>query len=267
VTDPRRWLLWAAALLSAVSPTIAGAPPPVRAAPPASEIKRFVACPVYRDVDAGRKSSCWLATDGASGIRYDIGESPAKPQLGKQVLVEGVISRDPSVCGAPVLNPVRASVIDRECPRVMLPAEGLPGRRFVLPEVLAPRAVPRTPPPPPYLTRDFSIYFEWGSDFLRYQHAEIVIDKALRHLQASRASRVVIRGYADTVGLGGVDLVEPLALGRARAEMVAEAFRRLGVAESLLRVRWHGTPLPDALAELGLPGAARRRVEIRVLVR
>jgi outer membrane protein OmpA-like peptidoglycan-associated protein len=266
MTDRRRWLWCAAALLYAASPTIAGAPAAVRAAPPASEIKRFIACPIYRDVDAGRKSSCWLATDAASGIRYDIGESPAKPQLGKQVLVEGVISRDPSVCGGPVLNPVRASVIDRECPRVMLPAEGLPGRRFVLPEVLPPRAVPRTPPPPPYATREFTIYFEWGSDFLRYQHAEIAIDKALSYLRASRASRVVIRGYADTDGFSGADLVEPLALARARAEMVAEAFRRLGVAASMLRVRSGGTPPPDALAELGLPGPARRRVEIAVVV-
>jgi outer membrane protein OmpA-like peptidoglycan-associated protein len=249
-------------LLSAATPGIAGAP----AALPATDIKRFVSCPIYRDVDAGRKSSCWLATDAASGIRYDIGESPAKPQLGKQVLVEGVIAPDPAVCGAPVLNPVRASVLDRPCPRFMLPAEGLPGRRFVLPEVLPPRAVPRPPPPPPYETRDFTVYFEWGSDFLRYQHAEIAIDKALTYLRASGASRLLVTGYADTQGFAGVDLTEPLALARSRTEMVGEAFQRLGVARTLLRLRWRGTPPPDALAELGLPGPSRRRVSIRVQV-
>ena len=35
---------------------------------------RFVACPIYRDADSGRKSGCWLATDPASGIRYDLAE-------------------------------------------------------------------------------------------------------------------------------------------------------------------------------------------------
>jgi outer membrane protein OmpA-like peptidoglycan-associated protein len=261
VSGARRWLV-SLALITAAAPTIAGAP----AAVPASDIKRFVACPIYRDVDAGRKSSCWLASEASSGVRYDIGESPAKPQLGKQVLVEGVVSHDAAVCGAPVLNPVRASVIDRPCPRFMLPAEGQPGRRFVLPEVLPPRAVPRIPPPPPYATREFTLYFEWGSDFLRYQHAEIAIDKALTYLRASRASRVIVTGYADTQGFPGAGLVEPLALARARAEMVGEAFKRLGVPRSRLGLQWRGSPPPDALAELGLPGPSRRRVVIRVVV-
>ena len=38
----------------------------------AAETVRFIACPIYRDTDAGRKSGCWLADERASGTRFDV---------------------------------------------------------------------------------------------------------------------------------------------------------------------------------------------------
>ena len=59
----------------------------------AAELVRFVACPVYRDTDAGKKSGCWLADDPATGRRYDVSQSPTKPDWNFEVLVEGRVAR------------------------------------------------------------------------------------------------------------------------------------------------------------------------------
>ncbi|HEV7694602.1 MAG TPA: hypothetical protein VGO52_27440, partial [Hyphomonadaceae bacterium] len=56
---------------------------------------RFISCPIYRDVDAGRKSGCWLADERESGRRFDIGNAPTKPDWNHEVLVEGKISSAP----------------------------------------------------------------------------------------------------------------------------------------------------------------------------
>jgi outer membrane protein OmpA-like peptidoglycan-associated protein len=262
VAGPWLSIAWVA-LASLASADRASAPQDEVAA---ADIKRYVACPIYRDVDVGRKSSCWLATEAASGIRYDIGESPVKPQLGREVLVEGVVAKDADVCGGPVLNPVRVSVLDTTCARVMLPAEAYAGRRFVLPEVLPPRHVRRPAPAPPYEPREFTIYFEWNSDFLRYQHAEIAIDKALTYIKASRAKQIVVTGFADGDGFVFPQgrLVEPLSLARARAAMVAEALQRLGVPKASIALRFHARGKPDALARTGLLGPSKRRATIGV---
>ena len=78
----------------------------------ASEAVRFVTCPVYRDTDNGRKSGCWLASDPASGIRYDVTAAPTKPDWNHAILVEGFVAKaagDP--CGGVVLEPARVSVL------------------------------------------------------------------------------------------------------------------------------------------------------------
>jgi hypothetical protein len=98
------------------------------AAPAWSEQQRFIACPIYRDADAGRKSGCWLADEGTSGQRFDVSQAPTKPDWNHEVLVEGeVTSQQENACGGLVLNPVRVSVLPGPCTRHMLPAEGFPG--------------------------------------------------------------------------------------------------------------------------------------------
>jgi outer membrane protein OmpA-like peptidoglycan-associated protein len=241
----------------------------VRAEEPAKlgAVISFVACPVYRDTNSGRKSGCWLATDPASGIRYEIGPSRTKPQIGREVLIEGRLSSEQQVCGSPVIAPAHASVLEGSCPHVMLPAEGYPGRRFVLApgSVLPPTDTIRPPLPGPFNNKQWAIEFPFQSDFLQYQYSEVILDEVARYALASHPKQVHVTGYAVTEDLqvSAHHLKEPAALAQARAQMVALALRRLGVADGLLKVDWHTNPAA-ALIEDGLAQPSRRRVDIQI---
>lgn len=232
----------------------------------AADYRRFVACPIYRDTDAGRKSGCWITTQTETGQRFDVTHSPDKPIAGKLMLVEGVVSRERDVCGGVVMQPVRISVLQEACPEVIIPAEGWVSRPSVLPAtVIAPLGVPRKMPQPPFEARDFHLIFDYDSDFLVYQNTEVVIEAATLLAQASKARRVVVTGFADTQGVqaSGRLLKEPIALARARAEMAAEALRRMGVPADTIRVEARGDPAPVP-TEAPMLDASKRRVTIRV---
>ena len=160
----------------------------------------FVACPIYRDTNQGRKSGCWLADDHESGLRYDVGGGRAKPQIGHEVLVEGIVANSPDVCGGAVLSPVHTAVLETRCPPVMLPPESYPGRAFkVSPKsVLPPMDVERPLPPPPYEPQQWVIQFNFQSDFLLYQYSEVILDAAARYIKASGAKRIDVTGFAAT---------------------------------------------------------------------
>jgi outer membrane protein OmpA-like peptidoglycan-associated protein len=228
----------------------------------------FVACPIYRDTDAGRKSGCWLADDPRTGARYDVSDALVKPLLGREVLVEGVITQgDANACGGVVMGPVSVSVLNSECKAHLIPAEGHPSRRFVLPaKTLQPINVPRVAPPPPYETREYSIYFELNGDFLLYQHSEVIIDEAVTYIKAARPKRVMVTGYADTQGFdaSGQRIRESMDIARARAAMLTEALLRLGVEEKLIVQRTSGNAPDDELTKQGLKHAAKRRAMLRV---
>lgn len=237
-------------------------------AAPAAEI-RFVACPVYRDTDAGRKSGCWLADSPGDGRRYDVTPSPTKPDWNHAVLVEGrPAAAQADVCGGLVLDPVRVSILPEPCVRAMLPAEGYPGRRFVLPERnVRPLYEPRPPFPRPYTERTFEIPFEFGRSFVVYQLSDYLMDQAVAYAMAVHARRVEITGWAATRPsvVSGRTLAEPAELARARADVAAQWMRSLGVPADRLVVRWRPAAQP-----IDMPGAdrltepSRRRVDIRI---
>jgi outer membrane protein OmpA-like peptidoglycan-associated protein len=235
----------------------------------AQEVHTFIACPIYRDTDAGRKSGCWLADD-ASGVRYDVSFGPVKPQVGRMVLVEGIVSPDePSTpCGGQVLSPVRIAVLPDSCERQIIPAGSFPGRPYKSPpEQLAPTEQPRTLPPPPYTEQTFSIYFEYARDFLIYQYSELILEKISLYAKASEAVRVRVQGFAATEPLRVQRRVlrEPSELAKARAQMVAEALRRLGVPAASLQVEWQTAPSPTLDLEGGkLPEPSKRRVVVTI---
>lgn len=228
----------------------------------------FIACPIYRDTDAGRKSGCWLADHHATGVRYDVSAAPMKPQLGYQVLVEGVESSDANACGGVTLRPVRTSQLATTCPAITIPAETYPGRRFDLPpDVIQPTWVPRELPPPPYITTDFNIFFDFNNSFLVYQHSEIVLEKAVLYAQASKAKQVDVLGYATTKPLNveGIVLKESLALAKSRAQAVALSLERLGVDPAIIKTSWRDDASP-VRSEFGpTPESSKRRVTIRVV--
>ena len=246
-------------LLACLGPALAAEP----------QVVSFVACPIYRDTDLGRKSGCWLAEDPATGIRYDVTDGPTKPQIGKLSLIEGVITDGADTCGGVVLKPVRQAVLAEACPRALLPAEQYPGRRFVLPaETMRPTWVARELPPPPYATREYHLVFDYGNDFQIYQYAELLLEKISLYVKASHPKAVVVTGFAATqpYRVSGREFSEPVALAKARAAMTAESLTRLGVDRALLRIETRADPEP--VAGLGTPGleASKRRVTVRVEV-
>lgn len=251
------------ALLALPALALAGAEPGAQP----GEVKSFVACPVYRDTNAGRKSGCWLATEAESGVRFDVAHTLNRPYIGRQVLVEGVVSGDKDACGGVVLKPVRVSVLPEACPALMLPPEGYPGRPSVLPaEIVMPLDVPRKLPEPPYARREFHVFFDFGDDFITYQQGDVAVEKTWLYATAARARRVEVIGHADTRGLvaSGRTLREERALAGARAEVVLEALRRLGLpAGTAATARAGGEPRPVS-SEPGMGNASKRRVTVVV---
>ena len=235
----------------------------------AAEQLRFVSCPVYRDADAGRKSGCWLTDHAPSGIRYDISKAPTKPDWNYAVLVEGVVAESQdNACGGVVMDPVRVSVLAEPCTRHMLPAEGFPGRRFVLPaRNVRPLSVARIPPPKPWNDRVFSLVFDFDRSFAVYQLNDFLMDQAIAWIRAVQPRQIIITGHAATtpVQVSGRTLAEKPEIAATRAEFVAESLRRLGVDGKILSVRTQLAAEPLAVEGAdGLIEPSRRRVDIDV---
>ncbi|MES3021755.1 MAG: hypothetical protein V4857_09260 [Pseudomonadota bacterium] len=226
----------------------------------------FLACPVYRDTDAGRKSGCWLATDPATGVRYDVSEALNKPMIGRMVLVEGRPAGTADICGGIALNPVRVAVLEQACAEVMVPAEGYPSKPSVLPaEFLLPLAVPRKQPAPPFSQQAYQIGFTYNDDRLVYQSVETTLERAMLYAVASKARAVRVTGYADVKGfkVSGQHLAEPAALAKARAEMVTLALVRLGIPAKSISTTWRTDPAALDASE-GMENASKRRVSVTV---
>lgn len=233
----------------------------------------FIACPVYRDTDAGPKSGCWLATERNSGRTFDIGSGLTKPLSNRAVLVEGVLednnSKSAELCGGLVLNPVRVSVLEKTCTPHILPAEGYPGRVFRPPgEVMRPLTVSRTLPDGPYENKTYTILFNFNSDFLNYQYSEVILEKISLYVQASKPKKIIVTGYAASSPLqvSGDTLVEPVDVAQARAEKVQTALTRLKVPNNKIELHWKAEGDPVAHYAGGLEQETFRRVDIEVLV-
>lgn len=230
---------------------------------------RFIACPIFRDVDAGRKSGCWLANDPATGARYDIGSAPTKPDWNREVLVEGRPSSSPDSCGGIVLDPVRVSVLPGACTRHTLPAEDFKGRPFVLPErSLRPLSEARTPPKPPFAETTFHLQFDWNREFMVYQLDDYYFDQAVTYIRGVNPRRVIVTGYAATkpAVVSGRRIAEDAAIARSRADKIAEALIRMGVDPKIIetKARTGAEPAPAPAAD-GLGEPSRRRVDIQVI--
>jgi hypothetical protein len=231
---------------------------------------RFLSCPVYRDTDAGKKSGCWLATDPASGIRYDITTAPTKADWNRAVLVEGRVAANPAdnPCGGVVLEAARVSVLDRPCTRHMLPAEGFPGRKFVLPDRnVRPLYASHDLPPKPWVAQNFIIPFDFDSDFITYQLSDYYLDRAVSYALDVRASRVDIMAYAATTPtlVSGERLAEDRAIARSRAERVRDWFTMRGIPLQAVHIRWQDAKVPRPGPETDmLVAPSLRVVDIRI---
>lgn len=232
------------------------------------DLVTFVACPVYRDTDQGRKSGCWLATDPASGVRWDVTESPYKPDYNHGTLVEGRVSTtEDNGCGGPMLFPVRTSRLTSiDCPSHILPPEEFPGRKFVLPKRnLTPIVLKKGAPEGPFEDRTFYTYFELNRDFLVYQYSDYLLDNAADWIRAAKPARVTVTGFAQTdpVEVSGMTIAESEDIAMRRAKSVALSLSRLAPGTNIeVKVETSARPIDERDADT-LQMQSQRRVEIR----
>jgi outer membrane protein OmpA-like peptidoglycan-associated protein len=235
----------------------------------AREAVRFVACPVYRDTDNGRKSGCWLASDPATDIRYDVTAAPTKPDWNHAILVEGFVAKDAGdPCGGTVIEPARVSVLEAPCTRHLIKAEGYAGRRFALPERnVRPLYEARKRPEKPFVEGRFTIPFDLGSSFITYQLSDYYLDATINYALDVQPARIEIAGSAQTIAetASGETIVENAALAFERAEKVRTALILRGIAPDRVKIV---DALPDpfvAAAFDGLNWPEPRRVDVRIV--
>lgn len=247
-------------------------------APPAKgEPISFVACPIVRDT---KTVPCWLAEYEGElyylGIQVDISADWYPPQHNHEVLVEGRVSDEPRICGGIVIKPIKTSVlpeVNREC-NTLWPAEEQytvpfaprgpgPANRGLDREAMRRSRLPLPPaPPPPYATREFTVYFDFDTHLMPGGRPIRIVGDAVRYATAAKAKRVEVVGYRATSRLSnGQDLVEMPQIAERRANMVGTAFREAGIPESALTVKWKSEPEPGN----GVDDPLRRRVTIRVI--
>ena len=229
-----RFWLAAVALVPAVLPT----------APAPGERISFVSCPIIRDT---RSVPCWISQyDGDTyylTIQSDVSAAVQPPMLGHQVLVEGVVSDAPSICGGIVLDPVRLSVMperDASC-NTMLPADDRytidfnprppgpsAGRLAFAP---APRTRQAAPPPAPEGPQSVDLYFDFdkGVSFRHPGELSSILSLANR----LPARKVKITGVRGAHLLTDRTLLRESAnVGKRRAEEIAGLLQGAGLAVS-----------------------------------
>ena len=240
----------------------------------AAEHLNFVACPIVRDTP---QVPCWITRYKGEtyylGIQQDITADFYPPQLKHRILVEGVVTDAPRICGGIVLKPVAVSVmpeIDLKCDRILpagpyrvdFNARGAGPNRGGTPAT-GPASPPRPlPPAPPVETgpRTFTVRFEFDSDYMTLRNTAQV-SAAARYAAANAGAKVTVEGLrAATLLSNGKPLVEKAAIAEQRARKVAEALEEIGVPASRLDVIWR-----DAAGDAkGVDDYQNRRVEIRI---
>lgn len=212
---------------------VALVPESLIAAPPAGERISFVSCPIVRDT---RTVPCWLSDyDGETyylTIQSDVSAAVQPPMLGHQVLVEGIVSAAPEVCGGIVLEPLRISAmpeLDANC-NTMLPADERytidvyprppgpsAGRLAFAPD---PNAPPPAPLPPLEGAQTIELFFDFDKS-VGFGHPGTLIE-ILDVAAELDAQQMRITGVTGAHRLSdGTLLRESQSIGQRRAEEVA----------------------------------------------
>lgn len=105
----------------------------------------------------------------------------------------------------------------------------------------------------------YGICFDSGSATLRPESDEL-LGQIAAFLASRPGSRITIEGHTDSVGADDANL----ALSRSRAEAVAAALVRRGVAPTALEARGLGESRPVATNDTAVGRAANRRVTLRL---
>jgi len=258
---PRRAVVLFIALLA--SATTSAAP---------GQRRSFVTCPIVRDTST---VPCWLAEYEGElyflTLQTDVSAPVNPPQLGHQVLVEGVVTDEPRVCGGIPLKPVVLSVlpeIDHSC-STMLPAEDRYNLTFEPPRPPGPSrgrlAFDNATPPPARpaaeaepLPKTFALQYDFDGT-VAFRHAQL-LQQIQEFALKSKATHVDITAYrASSLLSNGKTLTEREDIGRRRAEQLAGLLKDSGLTTVAYQLRWQDAPAPD-----GEKDAAARRADIVV---
>jgi hypothetical protein len=237
----------------------------------AGESLNFVSCPIVRDTAS---VPCWLAEYEGElyflTIQSDVSAPVTPPWLGHRVLVEGVISAEPRICGGVVLKPVHLSVLperDASC-NVMLPAEPKYDLTFEPPRPPGPSkgrlafdAAPIGSPARASVTgpREFVIPYDFDG-LVGFSHARVLTD-ILDYARAQNAAEIDIIGYRGAVVLSnGKTLTEDAEIARRRAEQVAMLLKGTNLTQPTYTVRWQD----DVPRATGVDDYLTRRVVVTV---
>jgi hypothetical protein len=233
---------------------------------PPADRRNFVTCPIVRDT---RTVPCWLAEFQGElyflGIQTDTSADRYPPQLGHEVLVEGVVSNGPRICGGIPLKPVTTSVMPELNPAcgTILPAEpGIdapPAERGPGPaSERRPAGDPPGPPAPPFAARTFVVPFDFDSDIMLLRVTRIV-EQAVRYAKAVGPARIEVTGYRGATLLSnGRAVVESPLIAERRATKLGAILRGLGLPS--VAVKWKTIPEPAD----GVKDAERRRATVIV---
>src|SRR5215469_9886829 len=128
--------------------------------------------------------------------------------------------------------------------------------KFGAPPPAPPPPAPPAPPPPP-VHQVFLVFFDWDKYNITPE-GQRIIQLAAQHYQAGGRVQIQVTGFTDTTGSAGYNQ----RLSERRANAVAAALERLGVARSDMVVSGRGmndlrVPTPPGVRE-----PQNRRVEI-----
>lgn len=233
--------------------------------------RNFVTCPIVRDTST---VPCWLAEYKGElyflTLQTDVSAPVNPPQLGHKVLVEGVVSNEPRICGGTVLKPVVLSVLpelDSSC-STMLPAEERYNLTFEPPRPPGPSKgrlafapatpAPRPAPAPDVASKTFALQFDFDSA-IAFRHAG-QLQQIHEFARQSKAARIEITAYRAASLLSDDSVfTEREDIGQRRAEQVAAVLKDAGLTSVAYDVRWRDAAKPD-----GVNDAALRRAEVVV---
>jgi hypothetical protein len=232
----------------------------------------FVSCPIVRDT---KTVPCWLSEyEGEMyflTLQTDVSAPVNPPWLGHKVLVEGVVSDEPSICGGRVLKPVTLSVLpelDRSCDTI-LPAEDRYNLTFEPPRPPGPsngRLAFGDPTPrnasaaSAGANHTFTLQYEFDGTVV-FRHAQI-LQQILDAARAGHATEVKVTGYRSASRLSnGTVMRERENIDRQRAEQIRELLRGAGLTEVKYVLDWKDL----AKQPNGVDDAANRRAEVTVV--
>ncbi len=241
------------------------------AAPKPGDRLSFVSCPMVRDT---RTVPCWLAEYGGETwfltLQTDVSAPVNPPWLGHRVLVEGVVSDEPAICGGRVIKPVTLSVLpelDASC-NTVLPAEERYDLTFEPPRPPGPSRgrlafgdpTMRNDAPPPGADLRYSLAFEFDG-MVAFRHAQ-TLQKIFDSARATNATEVRITGYRAASRLtDGTVMRERERIAHERAEQMRELLRGAGLTSVRYTLQFRDVSRrPD-----GVSDAANRRAEITLV--